>query len=188
MLHSALVETGSVLLELLRDAEAELARIRAQRGELDRAERLASEKVAHLRALVELEAGPASSQTKTAEDGELSFSDLVPKERRALRPRTSAGSPSEMRPEDIAAEVLSERGPLHYRDLWEEVTRRGGNIVSGNPAAVLLTRISRDDRFAKDQARGVYRLTVSDEPTKASKRRRRKARRGRKKPTPVVPE
>jgi len=181
------VETGSVLSELLREAEGELARIRGQRGDLDRAERFASEKVAHLRALVELEAGATSSEPNT-NVGELSFSDLVPKERRAPRPRTSAGSPSEMRPEDIAAEVLSERGPLHYRDLWDEVTRRGGNIVSGNPAAVLLTRISRDDRFAKDQARGVYRLTVSDEPTKASKRRRRKARRARKKPTPAVPE
>ncbi len=188
MLHSPVVETGSVLSELLREAEAELSRVRGQRVDLDRAERLASEKVAHLRALVELEATPASSERKIAEDGELSFSDLVPKERRGPRPRTSAGSPSEMRPEDIAAEVLSERGPLHYRDLWEAVAQRGGNIVSGNPAAVLLTRISRDDRFAKDQARGVYRLTIANEPTKASKRRRRKARRARKKPTQAVPE
>ena len=182
------METGSVLSELLRDAEAELTRLRQQRADLDRAERLASEKVAHLRALVELEAGPASPETNIAEDGELSYSDLVPTERRRPRPRTNAGSASEMRPEDIAAEVLSERGPLHYRDLWDAVAQRGGNIVSGNPAAVLLTRISRDDRFAKDQGRGVYRLTVSDEPTKASKRRRRKARRARKKPTPTVPE
>jgi hypothetical protein len=180
------VETGSVLLELLREAEAELARIRVQRGELDRAERLASERVAHLRALVELETGPASSPTAIAEGRELTYAELVPTERRRSGPR-GTGSPSEMRAEDIAAEVLSERGPLHYRDLWDAVAQRGGNIVSGNPAAVLLTRISRDDRFAKDQSRGVYRLTVSDEPTQASKRRRRRARRARTN-APAVPE
>lgn len=179
-----MVETGSVLSDLLRDAEAELGRLRAQRVELDRAERLASEKVAHLRALVELEAGRADAAEPTTEPAELSFSDLVPREPRGPRPHASGGSPSEMRPEDIAAEVLSERGPLHYRDLWDEVARRGGNIVSDNPAAVLLTRISRDDRFAKDQGRGVYRLTVSDDP-KMPSRRRRKARQ-RKKQTPAV--
>ena len=82
-----------------------------------------------------------------------------------------------MRPEDIAAEVLTEHGPLHYRELWAQVERRGGVITSSNPAAVLLTRISRDERFAKAKKRGVYKLVIGDEPARPKRKRRRKSSR-----------
>lgn len=182
---------GSVVADLLREAEAELARLRAQRGELDRAERLASERVAHLRALVELEVTPTDAEGDGVNAREPTFSELTADDRAARRKlKAAASSSSDMRPEDIAADLLSERGPLHYRDLWEEVARRGGNIVSGNPAAVLLTRISRDDRFAKAEGRGIYRLIVSEEPvrTAPTRRRRKGRRRAKKKVTPAVPE
>lgn len=180
---------GSVLTDLLREAELALAGLRAQRGELDRAERVASEKVAHLRALVELEASVPMAGADVTEAGDLSFSELTTNGRRSGKLKVGGSTTSsDMRPEDIAAAVLGERGPLHYRELWDDVARRGGNIVSGNPAAVLLTRISRDDRFAKDNGRGVYRLTIAEEPTQATpKRRRRKGRRrAKKKDTPAM--
>ena len=104
-----------VVTRLLEQAESELADIRKQRADLERTERIAAEKVAHLRALTELSAerGP-QLPTQTAEP--------------------------DKRVENIAAEILQDRGEMHYRDLYLECERRGGVIVSSNPAAVLLTR------------------------------------------------
>ncbi len=150
----------ALLAGLLEQAESELSSIRAQRAEFDREERLATERVAHLRALIELDTNARDA---------------------AERPIAAAPAPaSDMRAEDIAAEILTELGPMHYRELWEAVGQRGGVIVSGNPAAVLLTRISRDDRFKRAKGRGVYALALASRSAPASptqKRRRRKTRR-----------
>lgn len=119
-------------MTLMREAEAELARLRKQRAELDRAERLSAEKVAHLRALVDLDVGPPGARVDGWAAGELTVLELAGEDGRPQREGpASQTTTSDMRPEDIAAAVLSERGPLHYRELWEEVAQRGGNIVSG---------------------------------------------------------
>jgi HB1, ASXL, restriction endonuclease HTH domain len=152
---------GDVLVDLLRSAEAELLEIRGRRAELERAERTSTEKVAHLRALVDLE-GSAGEGTETAES------------------RPNGSSVSDMRVQDIAAEILSERGPLHYQELWDEVARRGGVLLSGNPAAVLLTRISRDDRFRRSKPRGVYDLALGNDPRAPKVKRRRRRKTGRR--------
>jgi len=182
-------EGRNVLAQLLLEAEAELAKVRAQRVELDRGERLASERVAHLRALVELESPslPERPNEGDRDPAPTATVAAIPTRARGVTP-ISAGA-FDRRPEDIAAEVLSEQGQLHYRSLWEEVARRGGVIVSGNPAAVLLTRISRDERFGKGRGRGVYGLVIGDEPKRpTTKRRRRKSRQRSKKKLGVAAE
>lgn len=179
---------GSVLTELLREAEMELASVRGQRADLERAERLASERVSHLRALVELENGASEPDDSPNDTAQQELPDVVLRQRRKLG-AVGATTSSDQRPEDIAAVVIEEKGPLHYRDLWDEVAQRGGVIVSGNPAAVLLTRISRDERFAKDKGRGVYKLALGEGPAGARpKRRKHKGRRRAKRTTGAVPE
>jgi hypothetical protein len=180
-----------VLVELLREAEEQLAYLRAQAAELDRSERLASERVTHLRALVELD-GVSAPATDSAAGTDGRGSVDLPDVRVRPRPNDAVvppSAPSGRRPEDIAAEVLSERGPLHYRELWDEVAKRGGVIVSGNPAAVLLTRVSRDERFAKGRSRGMYRLVLGNAATRPPPRprSRRRRRHGKKKEIFAVP-
>lgn len=155
------VGASEVLVDLLRTAEAELAEIRGNKAELERAERTSAEKVAHLRALVDLE----SSTPDGAEPTDL---------------RSPKAAASDMRVQDIAAEILSERGPLHYQALWDEVAQRGGVLVSGNPAAVMLTRISRDDRFRRSKPRGVYDLALGNDPRAPKVKRKRRRKSGRR--------
>jgi hypothetical protein len=157
------VGPSGVLVDLLRKAEAELAEIRGRKAELERAERTSTEKVAHLRALVDLES--------------ISSDGAEPADQRAAT--TTA---TEMRVQDVAAEILSERGPLHYQELWDEVARRGGVLVSGNPAAVLLTRISRDDRFRRSRPRGVYDLALANDSRAPKVKRKRRRKTGRRTP------
>lgn len=143
---------SNVLSELLTRAEADLAGIQSQKAALELKERTASERVAHLRALIDLD-------------------DLE-----AERP--SADVARNLRVEDLAAQVLDSLGPTHYQDLWAEVARRGATLSSANPAAALLTRMSRDSRFVKTTTRGVYRIAKDGEP--APQPRRQKTRRRRK--------
>ena len=61
---------------------------------------------------------------------------------------------------DIAAEVLRERGrePMYYKDLTEEVIRRGGVLNGKTPEATLTARMVRDDRFIRPTSKGFYAL------------------------------
>lgn len=181
------MKAKELLPDLLRHAEAELASVRGQRAEIDRVERTAAQRVAHLRALIELEggdAGPGPAQRRGA-SAPVELPDVLRGQRHNLSV-DALSQPSQMRIEDIAAEILTERGPLHYRELWDAVALRGGTTVSGDPAAVLLTRITRDDRFTR-AGRGMYALAAPGEPAvKPRKRRRRNARRATKKSAPVT--
>src|SRR5436190_823976 len=128
-------DTRSLLDNLLREAELERANLRAERERIEGVERLAVQRVTHLRALLDLDRR-ASSDAETPVDG-------MPVESNGAR-----------RLEDIAAEVLSEAGPLHYRDLYNRCAERGESVSSKKPEAVLLTRISRDPRFQRTGRRG----------------------------------
>lgn len=98
--------SASILAELLQKAEVELVELRRRRSELESAERVAGEKVGHLRAALELETnGPARQVGKES-----------------ASPASVPGSTT-MRPEDLAAEILSERSPMHYKDLYAEWRR-----------------------------------------------------------------
>ena len=79
---------------------------------------------------------------------------------------------------DIAAEILAERGrePLHYRALADEVKTRGGEISGSDPAAALVARLVRDERFVRPVSKGFYALR-QDYPTAPNVGSRKKRRR-----------
>ena len=82
---------------------------------------------------------------------------------------------------DMAAEILGERNaePMYYKELAEEVVKRGGILKGQTPWATLTARIVQDERFVRPTAKGFYALR-RDYPTarnvgarlKSSRRRR----------------
>ncbi len=90
---------------------------------------------------------------------------LLPEEKEgSLRMLPKLGRPSGSSPTsallELAAAVLHERSPapMHYRDLWEEVERRGGVIEGQDAAMGLISRLSRDERFCRPTSKGFYAL------------------------------
>jgi DNA-directed RNA polymerase delta subunit len=74
---------------------------------------------------------------------------------------------------DSAFNLLQEsHKPMHYKDIANALNSRGLHISGVNPAATLLSRISRDGRF-KRVKRGTYGLKGWRRP-KDRKRRSRK--------------
>lgn len=69
---------------------------------------------------------------------------------------------------DMAVEVLREQKsePMHYRDLADELMRRGAVIRGKDPAASLVARMTQDDnqraeserRFVRPVSKGFYAL------------------------------
>ena len=82
---------------------------------------------------------------------------------------------------DIAEAILAERQgePMNYRELAEEVDRRGGDLGDHTGAATrLVARMVRDQRFVRPTSKGFYALR-SDHPNVRSvgARRRQSPRR-----------
>ena len=79
---------------------------------------------------------------------------------------------------DIAVEVLSERNgqPMYYKDLTQEVMRRGGELNGATPWANLTARIVQDPRFVRPTAKGFYALRT-DYPNARNVGARRQGRR-----------
>ncbi len=65
-------------------------------------------------------------------------------------------------PREIAYEVLKEHSPadMHYRDLAEEVLKRGGHLPGSDPGALLNSLLTSDKskRFVRPYRRGCYAL------------------------------
>jgi hypothetical protein len=62
---------------------------------------------------------------------------------------------------DIAVDLLEQRDePMHFRDMAAVLQGRGVYIPGKDPAATLLSRMSRDSRFKRTKRRGVYALSV----------------------------
>ena len=69
---------------------------------------------------------------------------------------------------DLAEQVLRERDgePMHYRELADELMRRGAVIRGKDPAAALVSRMTQDDnrraeddrRFVRPTSKGFYAL------------------------------
>jgi hypothetical protein len=63
-------------------------------------------------------------------------------------------------PSDMALGILEEHGkPMHYKDIAAEIKKRGNILIGKDPAATLLTKLIRDDRF-KRVKRGTYALST----------------------------
>jgi len=65
--------------------------------------------------------------------------------------RKGAQMPStERKPPDVACDVLSRKGvPMHYKEILEEVNKRGIVIGGHDPGTTLIAYLGRDKRFAK---------------------------------------
>ncbi len=60
-------------------------------------------------------------------------------------------------PIEAAHQFLSQSGrPLHYREISQRLITDGVFLAGKDPAATLLTKMSRDDRFKRAPNRGVY--------------------------------
>lgn len=61
---------------------------------------------------------------------------------------------------DLVEQILSERqkNPVHYRELADEVQRRGIELGGAKPGRTLVAIISKDPRFVRPVSRGFYAL------------------------------
>lgn len=61
---------------------------------------------------------------------------------------------------DIAETILGERNgqPMYYKELAQEVIRRGGDLYGATPWANLTARMVQDPRFVRPTAKGFYAL------------------------------
>ena len=79
---------------------------------------------------------------------------------------------------DIAESILEERNgdPMYYKELAQEVIKRGGALYGATPWANLTARMVQDPRFVRPTAKGFYALR-SDYPTARNVGARRQRRR-----------
>ncbi|MCY4145998.1 MAG: HTH domain-containing protein [Chloroflexi bacterium] len=79
---------------------------------------------------------------------------------RRARPRSGATPTAQLL--DMAEAILREREsePMHYRDLTDEIRRRGRVIGGKDPAASLVSRMTQDkaQRFIRPTSKGFYAL------------------------------
>ncbi len=62
---------------------------------------------------------------------------------------------------DMAVDLLEQRDePMHFRDMAAVLQGEGVYIPGKDPAATLLSRMSRDSRFKRTKRRGVYALSI----------------------------
>ena len=79
---------------------------------------------------------------------------------------------------DIAETILGGRNgePMYYKDLAQEVIKRGGELHGATPWANLTARMVQDPRFVRPTAKGFYALR-SDYPHARNVGARRPSRR-----------
>jgi hypothetical protein len=81
-------------------------------------------------------------------------------------------------PTDAAFNLFTElHQPLHYKELATKLQEKNVFIPGKDPAATLLSRISRDNRFKRTKKRGVYALSswrMRDVKKKVSKKQKKR--------------
>lgn len=136
---------GSELDSLL---DAERGQLEAEAAELQASVREAQERLSivqrrleHVRALL-------------GEGNSAEVQDAIPQ----IQHNYSASNRSHVC--DIAEKVLSERNgkPMYYKELAQEVIRRGGDLYGATPWANLTARMVQDPRFVRPTAKGFYAL------------------------------
>ena len=141
----ALEEIDSEIAELQRKLSEKIDDARRRRQPIEEA-------LSHLDALLQIE-GWAEAQ----EDG-LHHSGFLGSNGKA--------------PIEAAYDLLTTLGkPLHYRELALRISESGVHLGGKDPAATLLSRMSRDDRFRRGPERGLYGL-ASWRMRKSSSRKR----------------
>ena len=139
----ALVEKRQEVLNELRQFEEQISELEAELSarieQRKSARAIANESLVHIDALLRIEGSHESPGDA-----------IEPHDSRAGRKRESI---------DGAYELLCNAGkPMHYREIAETLTDGGIHLPGKNPAATLLTKMSRDARFGRSPRRGTYGL------------------------------
>ncbi len=137
-----LTEKRLVLLSRLSELDARMAKLTAEytrsQQEISTERQPLAEALSHVEALMALEGFP------------------VP-----CRDASSADSDAKTPVLDAAVRVLEGQGrEMHYRDIAGALQTLDHDIPGRDPAATLLTRMSRDPRFRRGTARGTYALAT----------------------------
>lgn len=154
ILHIRMLKGEGIMSNLDAMLEAECRRLEAKQEDLQEQIRQAGEQLAQVRARLEhvwallgkegvTESHKGGTQTSNSHD---------------------ESAPQNVC--DLAVEILGERGgePMYYKELAEEVVRRGGVLNGATPWANLSARLVQDERFVRPTAKGFYALR-RDYPT-----------------------
>ncbi len=81
---------------------------------------------------------------------------------------------------DLVAQILAERQkqPVHYRELADEVQRRGIELGGADPGRTLVAKLVWDSRFIRPKQKGYYALREDypDAPNIGARKSRRNRR------------
>ena len=91
-----------------------------------------------------MELSPGSSGSELG-DNPTDATNLDSVSTRGLSPR----SPDLARSVDAVVAILRKHGEMHYRSIYEQVEQMGVSVIGKDPAAVLLSRFSRDSRVKR---------------------------------------
>ncbi len=161
-LKEMLLERRREHVEALESLDAEISEIQTElRRRIDDAQsrrQPIEEALTHLDALLQIEGW------KDSEEGDVHQSQTPSGDGKASI--------------EAAYDLLSTLGnPLHYRELALRLTHDGVYLAGKDPAATLLSKMSRDDRFRRAPERGVYGLASWRMRKRSS--RKRKVKRSR---------
>jgi hypothetical protein len=135
-LTGELRELDAIISEVQREYSLRLEQLLAQKKPLEDA-------LYHVEALLRFEGQPPK---KTPGIGHVSTTP-------AAIARTSVT--------DAVLSLLEElHQPMHYKDIAAKLQERNTYIPGKNPAATLLSRMSRDNRFKRTKKRGMYALST----------------------------
>ena len=156
-----LVDKRTALMETIKALEARVCEVdeefRAKIDDLQARKKHVEEALFHVEALLRIDGREVSPDTawsgKRSQDVEIQDLSVIE-----------------------AAFVILQRGrePLHYREITRMVQERGIYVPGKNPAATLLSRMTRDKRFKRGSGRGFYALM--EWPDKSPSRRKVKRR------------
>jgi hypothetical protein len=164
-MKEALLTKRETLLDELKELDATIALVRqeysAKLGELQVRKKPLEEALDHIEALLQFEGYcvNASQPNDNATGG--------------------AGVVAETSIVDATFGLLEElHQPLHYKDMAVKLQERNVYIPGKDPAATLLSRINRDNRFKRAAKRGVYGLSTwrmrNVRPRRAKRRKTKK--------------
>ena len=166
VLRKMLLERRREHVEALRRIDTEISELQTElRRRIDDARgrrQPVEEALGHLDALLQIEGW------REFEEGDV------------LQPQAPIGDGKA--PIEAAYDLLSTLGKsLHYRELALNLAHNGVYLSGKDPAATLLSKMSRDDRFRRAPERGVYGL--ASWRMRRSSSRKRKVKRSRNSPT-----
>lgn len=141
----ALVIRRRNLITRIKDLEARVNQVdeeyRARRDDLQARKKPLEEALFHIEALLRIGGQETTAESTSSDEQSV-----------ALEARNLSVT------EAAFAILQKKHHPLHYREITKMLQDKGIHIPGKNPAATLLSRMSRDKRFRRGNKRGVYIL------------------------------